>query len=113
MKIKVETLDRANAKVLAELVVDPQTTERLKVQILNKLTEGREGQDFFLTLFEEALSLGNCPYCNLQSHWGIPENNLNEMSWVSYKRDPRVHEHSSEEICSDYQESCLKKKITV
>lgn len=113
MKIKAEFLDEANAQVLAELVVDSQTGEHLKVQIINKLVEARENQTFFQTIFEENLSLGNCPHCDHENHWLIPENDLNEMGHVTSAVDLEVPETTTEENCPEFAESCLKKKITM
>jgi len=109
---RLNTLDRANAQVLAELVVDPDTTETLRVQILNKLLEGREGQTFFQTMFEELLSFGECPHCEHKNHWAIPEDDLNQMGWVTNEQDSRVIERTTKKDCNVFQEACKKKKIT-
>ena len=110
---KLDSVEKANAKVLADLISDPGTTDQLRVRIITKLLEAREGQDFFRTLFEEGLSFGNCPHCDHATHWAIPEESLNEMGWVSHEKDPRVPIKTTIEECPTFQEACLKKKITV
>lgn len=113
MNRKIDAIDQQNAKVLADLVVDQGTTDQLRVKIIQKLLETREGQSFFKTMYEEGLSFGGCPCCGHQNYWGIPEDVLNTMGWVSYEKDPEVPQHTNEEICPKFQESCQKKKITV
>jgi Zn ribbon nucleic-acid-binding protein len=106
-------LDKASAQVMADLIADPTTPENLRVNIITKIMESREGQDFFQTMFEESLSLGECPDCGHENHWAIPEDILNEMGWVSYEKDPRVPKHTTRDECDQYQEACAKKKIGI
>jgi hypothetical protein len=106
----VKTDAAKNAQVLAELVVDPQTSTHLSVNILNKLLDASENPSFFVTMFEEAMSLGECPECGHENHWLIPEVDLNQLDWVTHKRDPRVPENTDVDSCPRYQEACLKKK---
>lgn len=110
MAKKLETIDEANAKTLAELVVDPQTTESLRIKILNKLLEKKYDQNFFDLIMTQMLDYGACPHCNYETHWLIPENELNQRGWVSYKKDPRVKRHTKAVDCKVYQECCSKKK---
>ena len=110
---KIDSVDQANAKILADLVADPGTTDQLRVKIITKLLESREGQDFFRTLFEEGLSFGECPCCGHMTHWAIPEETLNEMGWVSHEKDKRVPTKTTIDNCPTFQEACLKKKITM
>lgn len=112
-KYTFESVENTNLSILAELVADPQTSEHLRVNIINKLLESRAGQNFFLTMFEEGLSFGSCPCCGHKNHWLIPEDSLNEMGWVSYKNDKRVPTQATESDCSEFAEACLKKKTTV
>ena len=111
-KLKMKTLNEANAKVLAEIVADDQTSDFTRVHILNKLMESREHASFFQTIFDEGLSWGVCPNCSHKSHWAIPEDILNQFGWVSHKMDPRISPTTNARICSEFQESCAKKKLT-
>lgn len=109
---KVDLLNSENADVLVDIVVDPKTTEHLRVKTLNKLLEGRENQNFFQTMFEENMSFGACPNCKHENHWLIPENDLNVMGWVTYEKDPRVFKNTDAKSCTDYSEACAKKKTS-
>jgi hypothetical protein len=111
-KYTFESVENTNLSILAELVADPQTSEHLRVNIINKLLESRVGQNFFLTMFEEGLSFGACPCCGHENHWLIPEDALNEMGWVSFKKDPNVPSKLTSEICPEYAEACQKKKTS-
>lgn len=113
MAKEIDTVDKSNANVLADLVADPQTTDPLRVKILTELLESREGQDFFKTVYEEGLSFGACPCCGHESHWAIPEEVLNQMGWVTHEKDPRVPKTTDGESCPQFQEACKKKKIVV
>lgn len=106
-----DTLDAQNAAVLAELVCDPLTTEHVRVQILNKLLENKRNDNFFVTMFNEQLSLGKCPKCEHKNHWLIPEDDLNQMGWVTHEKDKNVKRHTTAKDCPKYQEACSKKKI--
>lgn len=110
---KHTTIEKINAEVMADLVADHQTTESLRVKIITKLLDSREGQDFFKTIFEESLSFGECPCCSHKNHWAVPEDTLNQMGWVTHVKDPEVLAESNESSCSEFQEACKKKKITV
>jgi len=109
---KTDLLNSENADVLVDIVVDPKTTEHLRVKTLNKLLEGRENQNFFQTMFEEKMSYGACPHCQHENHWLIPENDLNVMGWVTHEIDPRVPKNTKANTCTDYREACAKKKIS-
>lgn len=114
MSAKTNRIDKANAEVMADLVADPMTTEHLRVKIITKLLESREGQDFFKTMFEEGLSYGECPCCGHTNHWAIPEDELNQMGYVTHEKDTQVESgKTTKEICPDFQEACKKKKIVV
>lgn len=108
-----ESLEEENLSILADLVADPKTTDHLRVTIINKLLESREGQSFFKTMMEEGLSHGECPNCGHENHFLIPEDYLNEMDWVTYQRDPRVPQTPDEKSCPEFQQACQKKKIIV
>jgi len=110
---KIDEVDQGNAKVLADLIADSGTTDSLRVKIITKLLESREGQDFFKTIYEEGLSFGKCPECDHQNHWAIPEDVLNQMGWTTYENDPRVLKTTNEETCPDFQEACIKKRIII
>ncbi len=113
MAKKIDAVDKANAKVLADLITDQGTTDQLRVKILSKLLEAREGQSFFQTMFEEGLSFGECPCCGHMNHWGVPEDDLNIRGWVTHEKDPQVLQNTTEEDCPVYQESCKKKKVVM
>lgn len=108
----IEIFDKKNAEVMAELIVDPSTTDILKVNIITKILESREGINFFQTMFEEALSFGACPCCGHENHWAIPEDQLNQMGWVSSQKDKEVSENVDEVTCPQWQQACAKKRIT-
>lgn len=112
-KIDLEHLDAKNAAVLADLVVEPTTPESLKVQILNKLLEGAQSDNFFDAIFKEKLDMGSCPKCGHLNHWLIPEDELNKRGVVSSELDPRVPLATDESNCPQWQEACKKKKITI
>lgn len=111
-KTELDVFDEKNAAVLAEMLVDQQTSENVRLQIINELMEAAKTSDFFETLFTAALSLGECPCCGHENHWLIPEDNLNIFGWVSANNDPRVKVITSAAECPDFQEACAKKKIT-
>jgi hypothetical protein len=63
-------------------------------------------------MMDEKLSYGECPHCQHKNHWLIPEDDMNQMGYVSKDEDERVPEHTDAESCEEYQQACLKKKIT-
>ena len=111
-KYTFESVENTNLSILADLVADPQTSEHLRVNIINKLLESREGNTFFTTMLEEGLSYGACPNCGHENHWLIPEDSLNELGWVTFKKDPRVKQHTIAADCPEYGEACAKKKTS-
>jgi hypothetical protein len=109
-----ESLDKNNAEIIADLIADPQTTDQLRVKMILELLESREGQNFFKTMMEEGLSYGACPCCGHENHWGVPEDILNQMGWVSYKIDPEVPKKPPTiDECPQFQEACQKKKVVI
>ncbi|MCW4026129.1 MAG: hypothetical protein NWE76_01430 [Candidatus Bathyarchaeota archaeon] len=112
-KSKILALNEANAAVLVELITAPNISESLRIQAMEKLTSSKEDQDFFRTLLEEGLTLGECPKCQHKNHWMIPEEELNQMGYVSHDEDERVPEHTDEHSCPEFQQACLKKKVTI
>ena len=112
-KSKILALSEANANVLVELVTAPNVSDTLRIQAMEKLTADKEDGDFFRTMFDEKLSYGECPHCQHKNHFLIPEENLNIMGYVSKDEDERVPEYTNEENCPLWQESCLKKKVTI
>lgn len=101
----------SNAQVLADLVADPATTDALKVKIMSEFIQAKEGQDFFKTMFEDSLSWGACPCCGHTNHWAIPEDDLNQMGFVTSEHDPDVPVHTTEKTCSEFMQACAKKKV--
>lgn len=108
-----ESLEQANARTLAELAVDSETSEDLRVKIIQKLLENTQNNNFFGTMFNELLSFGACPNCNHENHFLIPENNLNEFGWLTHQKDNRVKAQTKKKDCPKYAESCKKKKISI
>lgn len=113
VKKSTQHLDESNAQIMAELISDVNTTEHLRVNIITKLLESREGNSFFRTIFEEGLSFASCPNCGHQNHWAIPEDDLNEMNWITHEKDSRVPRNTDSKSCPKYQEACGKKRITI
>ncbi len=109
----VTDLNAKNAAAMADIVVDPRTPEPLRVQVITKMLEGLEGDNFFETLFKENLSLGECPGCGHLNHWIIPEDELNKMGFVSHEEDDRIPQNTDIESCEHWQEACKKKKVSI
>lgn len=112
-KSKILALDEANAAVLVELITGPNISETLRIAAMEKLTGDKEGQTFAKTMLEENLTYGECPYCEHKNHWLVDEESLNQMSWVSREHDDRVPEHTNADSCPEFQQACLKKKVTI
>ena len=110
---KILALDKANAAVLVEIITGPNISESLQIQAMQKLVGDKEHQDFFLTVFEEKLTFGECPKCGHENHWLTPEDALNQMGWVSNEEDERVPRHTTEKSCPEYHEACAKKRIII
>jgi hypothetical protein len=110
---ELDGFDERNAAILAEMLVDLQTSEAVRLQIINELNEQSKTSDFFEAMFNEMLSLGECPGCGHQNHWLVPEDKLNTFGWVSSTNDSRVKAHTVEADCPDYMEACSKKKVTM
>jgi hypothetical protein len=108
----IEGFDEQNASVLAQMLVDPQTSEAIRLQIINELNEASKNETFFEAMFSEALSLGSCPHCMHKNHWLVPEDELNQMGWVTHKEDPRVKRHTDAKDCEEFAEACSKKRVT-
>ena len=110
---KVLALEEANAAVLVEIIVGANISENLRISAMDKLLGDREGgETFFRTMFDEKLTYGTCPHCQHENHWMIPEEQLNMMGWVSHKEDERVPETTDIDSCPEFQQACLKKRIT-
>ena len=106
-----QSLDRENAQVLVELVVDELTPDPQRIEALNKLLESRREQSFFKTMLEARLDHGKCPECSFETNWLIPEAELNQMGMVSSELDTRVKKYTTSTDCPQYQESCSKHKV--
>lgn len=107
-----EPFDDMNAAVMAEIISDPVTSEFVKLQILNSLLQAETGVTFFDTMFKEGMSLCECPNCGHQNHFLIPEDDLNQMGWVTADTDERVRKHTTVKDCSKFMEACSKKKVS-
>jgi hypothetical protein len=110
---KNEHLDAANAEVLADMIADPDTPDAKRVLMINKLLESRKSDTFFATMFTEKLSYGACPCCGHENHWLIPEDELNQIGEVTYKKDSRVLRETTMADCPRWQEACIKKKTSI
>jgi hypothetical protein len=109
---KILAMDEANAAVLVELITGPNISENLRIQAMEKLTASKDNDSFFQTMLEENLTLGECPSCQHKNHWMIPEEELNQMGYVSMEEDDRVPETTDDKSCPEFQQACLKKKVT-
>jgi hypothetical protein len=109
---KIDDFDEQNAKALAEMLGDPSTAPQVRLQIISEILAASADNTFFETMFNEDISLAECPHCKHQNYWLIPEDDLNEMGFVSHEEDDRVHRHTTGETCEDYAEACSKKKST-
>lgn len=110
--VLTDSFDEANAKALAELLVDLRTSEAVRLQIINELNEAHKSETFFEAMFMEALTLGACPCCHHENHWLVPEDELNQMGWVSSKEDSRVPTHTDSKTCEEFAEACSKKRVS-
>ena len=106
-------LDADNAKRLVGILMDPTTPSSVSVQILDRLLESSRSENFFMTIYEEALSLGPCPDCGHENHWLVPEVDLNRLGWVTHLKDPRAQQATTKDTCARYEEACSKKKVNV
>ncbi len=109
---KILAMDEANAAVLVELITGANISENLRIQAMEKLTASKDNDNFFQTMLEEKLTYGECPHCQHKNHWMIPEEDLNQMGYVSKDEDDRVPETTDAKSCEEFQQACLKKKIT-
>lgn len=109
---KILALDEANAAVLVELITGANISENLRIQAMEKLTASKDNESFFQTMLAENLTYGGCPHCQHENHWMVPEEQLNQMGYVSKDEDDRVPETTDDKSCPEFQQACLKKKIT-
>lgn len=107
------TVNQENAKKIADMIADPATPDFLRVQMINKLLESKGKENFFETMASEKLSYGACPKCKHETHWLVPEVDLNKMGFISHQIDKRVKQFTTEADCNKWQEACIKKKVTV
>lgn len=108
----MDDFDEQNAAALAEMLADPQTSEAVRLQIINEILESEKGASFFDMMVQEAMTLGNCPHCTHRNHWLVPEEELNIRGWITYEQDSRVKQHTSEDTCKEFAEACSKKRVT-
>lgn len=112
-KKEEDFLDFQNVRVMADMVADQDTPESLRIKIINKLVESKSDNNFFKAIFDQKLSYGKCPKCHISSHWLIPEVELNKFGYVTREHFPEIPEYPDEKSCPKWQQSCVKKKITV
>ncbi len=112
-KTDTDGFDADNAKALTEMLVNPQTSEAVRLQIINELNEEAKSDSFFETMYSALLSLGRCPHCAHENHWLIPEDDLAQMGWVTPDKDDRVPKHTDKNSCPQFMEACSKQKSTV
>lgn len=108
-----DSLEKENAETLATLIVAPETSDNLRVQILNKLLDSTAADNFFETMVKEDLSYGACPNCGHLNHWLVPEEDMNRFGLVSHEDDPRVKRTTTAKDCRRFQEACIKKKVNI
>jgi hypothetical protein len=108
----MDDFDEQNAAALAEMLADPQTSEAVRLQIINEILESERGASFFDLMVQESMTLGNCPNCKHRNHWLVPEEELNIRGWITHEEDSRCHQHTNEEICPEFSEACMKKRVT-
>jgi hypothetical protein len=113
MSKNIEDQDSRHAQIMAELIHDPNTTDHLRVSIINELLKTRDNPDFFPTIFEEFMSHGACPCCGHENHWLIPESSLNKLGYVTSEEDPEVPADTDAENCPTWEEACAKKKVSI
>jgi hypothetical protein len=104
--------DEANAQALAAMLVDPQTSEATRLQIINEILESEKGSNFFDSMFHETMSHGVCPSCKHQSHWLIPEEELAVRGFITHEEDKRVKQYTNVKDCPEFAEACAKKKTS-
>lgn len=107
------SMDKENAEALAQLIVAPETSDNLRVMILNKLLDSTSADNFFETMLKEDLSYGACPHCGHKNHWLVPESDMNQAGLVSYELDTRVKRTTTASDCPRWQEACAKKKVNI
>ena len=112
-KKQFASLEKDNAEVLAELIVDPNTPDAIRVSVLNKLLDSTEADNFFQTIASELLSFGACPNCGHENHWAVPEEDLNMLGIVTHETDPRVKRMTTAVDCPRFQQACSKKRINI
>lgn len=100
-----------NADVLTSIAVDAHVSEALRVKVLSKLLDERESLSFYDTLFDEKLDFGACPECGFETHWLVPEVDLNQRGYVSADKDPRVKRTTTHKDCREFEQACSKKKV--
>lgn len=110
---KQDDFDEANAQVLIEMLMDPNTTEAVRLKIVTEILDQSKDTSFWELMFQENMTLAKCPKCNHENHWLIPEEELSIMGWVTTEKDSRVPRHTNSEVCLTYEEACSKKKTTV
>lgn len=111
--LKHGSFEKDNAEALASLIVAPETSDNLRVQILNKLLDSTSADNFFDTMLKEDLSYGACPNCGHKNHWLVPEEDKNRMGWISHQEDSRVKRMTTAQDCKRFQEACGKKLVNV
>ena len=110
----VKSEDVKTMEALIEIIVADSTPAHNEIQALNKLLSIRKKEtSYFETMVDSRLSHGSCPSCGFETHWLVPEAELNIMGIVSSEEDDRVPMYTSAETCPEYAESCSKKKIGV
>lgn len=109
----IDFLTEENARTIAELISDPDTLPSLRVKLIQKLLETTRSDNFFKTIFDHKMSFGKCPNCDHESHWLVPEVELNKMGWATHEKDKRVPQFTDSKICALWEQACRKKKINV
>lgn len=111
--INEQFLDTENARVLADLLADPDTQESVRIAVIKKLLSSIHSDNFFQTIKDQKLDYGACPNCGHENHWLIPEVELNKMGYVTHEVDTRVSQFTTEKSCPKWQQACHKRKLSV
>lgn len=108
-----QSLEEKNARILVDLILDPETPTDLVVKMIARLLAARRDDGFVVAMLREMVSHGSCPECGHENHWLVPEDELNKVGIVTAEQDPRVKTNTTEADCSRWQEACGKKKVSI
>jgi hypothetical protein len=108
-----QSLEEKNARILVDLILDPETPTDLVVKMIARLLAARRDDGFVVAMLREMVSHGGCPECGHENHWLVPEDELNKVGIVTADLDSRVKTNTTEADCPRWQEACSKKKVSI